>query len=48
MKDADKHNAQFAIIIGPEEADKSECIVKNLQEGTQQTMSLEAFLSSLR
>jgi histidyl-tRNA synthetase len=48
MKDADKHNAKFAIIIGPEEADKSECIVKNLEEGTQQTFSLDTFLSSLR
>ncbi|GDX65665.1 histidine--tRNA ligase [Chlorobiota bacterium] len=48
MKDADKHNAQFAIIIGPEEADKSECIVKNLKEGTQQNFPLDTFLSSLK
>jgi histidyl-tRNA synthetase len=48
MKDADKHNAKFAIIIGPEEADKSECIVKNLKEGTQQNFPLDTFLSSLR
>lgn len=42
MKKADKQAAIFAVIIGEDELNRDEAVVKHLQTGTQETVSLAA------
>ena len=45
FKYADKKNIHFAIIIGSKEMADNECVVKNLQTGTQEKIALEKLVS---
>lgn len=48
FKYADKKGIPYVVIIGPEEADKNEIVLKNLQTGDQQKLSLNELINKLQ
>lgn len=44
MRDANRLNARFVVIVGDDELLKNECTLKNMENGEQQTLSLDALL----
>ncbi len=47
LKYADRKGIPYALILGPEEARTKQVTLKNLKEGTQQTISVETLLKTL-
>ena len=48
LKFADKKRIPYALIVGPDEVKSNQITVKNLTDGTQQTLSLDAVVSLLK
>ncbi len=48
FKYAEKKNIPFAVIIGSRELEQQQCVVKNLQNGQQQTVAPQDLLASIR
>jgi histidyl-tRNA synthetase len=48
FKFADKMKMKVAIVIGPDEAEKGQAVVKNLSNGTQQTVRQDAVAEAVR
>lgn len=47
MKQANKANAQFTIILGEDELQANSVVLKNMQESTQETISIDELLNKL-
>jgi histidyl-tRNA synthetase len=48
VKYADKKSIPYIVVLGEEEAQKGEYMLKNMQTGQQQSLSLESLISSLK
>jgi histidyl-tRNA synthetase len=48
LKYADQKGIPYVLIIGPDEASKDKVVLKNLQERTQETLSLDEVVAKLR
>jgi histidyl-tRNA synthetase len=47
MKSADRSGAKFALIIGEDEMASSTAVVKNLVDGSQESLAVESVISVL-
>jgi histidyl-tRNA synthetase len=47
MKSADRSGAKFAVIIGEDEMANSTAVIKNLVDGSQESLAIESLVSVL-
>lgn len=47
MKQANKANAKFTIILGEDELQANSVVLKNMNESTQETISIDELLNKL-